>query len=243
MVNRAMPARLQLTEDAAPDERVIDILCHPIATPSGAVEGLFVQIIDVSDSHLLSKELAHRLKNQLTVVQAIVNQSLRGAKDIDSARRILSARINTLARAHEVAMTGDQSGAHIESVISNAIGWQDRARLRVSGPHTPIGARPALSLALIMHELLTNALKYGALSQPDGQVAIGWSVSEADGAFQLVWEESGGPPVTEPPTRGAGSRLIMSGLSGAPSLRVRLDFRAEGVRFAISGDVAALTSS
>ncbi|MFC0282169.1 HWE histidine kinase domain-containing protein [Camelimonas abortus] len=238
---RAMPAILQADPDSPPLERVVDILCHPVFARDGATEGVFVQILDVTDSHLLNRELAHRLKNQLAVVQAIINQSFRGASDLAGAHAALTERIAVLARAHEAAFAGQENGVGLRSLIRAAVEWHDAARIGMTGPDVAIAARPALSLALILHELLTNAVKHGALSAGEGRVDISWEARAPEpGAMQrlrLLWEERGGPPVREPQRRGSGLRLVQAGLSGAPRVQVRVAFPPEGLRCVLEGEL------
>lgn len=161
--------------------------------------------------HLLMQELAHRVKNTLAMIQAIASQTLRGATSLEAANETFSARLTALARAHDLLVSGQRAHAAVADIAASVIGIQgDPARFAIGGPELVLGPRAALALTLVLHELATNAVKYGSLSNETGQVALSWRVDEIDGAaqFRLRWQESGGPPVTAPDRRGFGSRLI-----------------------------------
>ncbi|WP_132254293.1 PAS domain-containing protein [Methylobacterium segetis] len=183
---------------------------------------------------LLNRELSHRLKNTLAMVQAIAAQTLRNAPDFETAKEALAARLIALGKAHDLLLTGERESAGIDAVIAGALSLHDDrqpGRFAVRGPAVEVGPRAALSLSLMMHELATNAAKYGALSVPEGRVAVEWDIA-ADGAEPLVrmaWTESGGPPVSPPSRKGFGSRLIERGLAGAVGGEVALAFEPAGV--------------
>lgn len=180
--------------------------------------------------HILNQELSHRLKNTLALVQSIASQTLRRAGDVNEAREALDARLVALGKAHDILLRGRGDGASLTVVIGEALALhQDRAeRFVFSGPDLPVGPSAALALGLILHELATNATKYGALSQPGGQVHLTWAIRDTDGkaTFQLVWTEQGGPRVTPPSRTGFGSRLIQRGLSSGT---VESDYRPSGL--------------
>lgn len=243
-LGKATPVELKRGSDGPLEQRIVDFLYHPIRTPRGDVEGIFVQAIDVTEQHLLNRELAHRLKNQLALVQAIVNQSLRTAPDMPSARNAIGGRLAALAAAHDTIVAGHAQGATVREVIRTAITLQDdqlERRFTLSGPELGIGGRPALSLALIVHELLTNAVKYGALSTEAGHVGIVWSVDEA--MVTIEWSEEGGPHVTPPIETGSGSRLVRAGLAGTTHSSVEVLYEREGVRCVITADLAGFQNN
>ncbi|HEX8416101.1 MAG TPA: PAS domain S-box protein, partial [Methylobacterium sp.] len=158
-----------------------------------------------ADAHqrILNRELSHRLKNTLAMVQAIASQTLRNATDVDAAKEALAARLIALGQAHDILLTGERESAGMAEVIGGALTLHDDqqpGRFRIEGPPILIGARAALSLALMMHELATNAAKYGALSVPEGRVAIAWAIdaSRDEPSLRLTWTEAGGPPVSAP---------------------------------------------
>lgn len=183
---------------------------------------------------LLNRELSHRMKNTLAMVQAITSQTLRKAVDIEAAREVLLARLFALGKAHDLLMSGETESAEIRDVIANALAIHDDGlpdRFRLAGPLLLVGPKAALALALMMHELGTNAAKYGAMSVPDGKVEVEWSIDEgpAEPMVRLIWTERNGPPVTEPTISGFGSRLIERGLAGAVDGEVTIDYDRAGV--------------
>lgn len=183
---------------------------------------------------LLHREIGHRLKNNQAIVQAIVTQTLRNAPDLETARATLTERLHALGRAHEVLFSGEMENAEVEAVIDGALKLHDdgQGRIAKQGPQVRMNASVALSLALILHELATNAAKYGALSVPDGKVRVAWDMRttpEAETLFTLLWSEDGGPTVSPPTRKGFGTRLIERGLAGGAGSLVRLDYDAGGV--------------
>lgn len=224
--------------------RMFDLAYQAMREPSGMITGILVQAQDVTtrmeEEHhreLLSHELGHRLKNQLAMVQAIASQTLRTAKDIPSARRTLMDRIAVLSAAHDTVIQGGLGSSKVHKLVDQMLAVYDdpaSPRFHVTGSNLRIGSRPSLSLSLILHELATNAVKYGALSVPEGKVAIEWKVSKADNRVEIRWTESGGPPVTIPDAEGSGSRLVRAGLAGAKDTRVEIDYEASGLRCLVS---------
>jgi two-component sensor histidine kinase len=181
---------------------------------------------------LLANELNHRVKNTLATVQSIVNQTLRGATDIEVAREAVNARIIALAKAHDLLTERSWAGADIADLVAHAVRPFVTRQINFEGPSLTISPSQALALSLAVHELATNATKYGALSRPEGRVALRWTVR--DDRLELSWLESGGPPVAPPSRRGFGSRLIEVALSRDLDGQTRLEFAPEGVRCWIS---------
>lgn len=164
-----------------------------------------------AQQRLLMQELAHRVKNTLAMIQAIASQTFRGATSLESANETFSARLAALSRAHDLLVAGHKANAPMVGIAESVVGLQgDPQRFSIGGPDVVLGPRPALALTLVLHELATNAVKYGALSNQTGKVTLSWRVDEIEGAaqFRLRWQESGGPPVVAPSRRGFGSRLI-----------------------------------
>jgi len=182
---------------------------------------------------LLMHELAHRMKNTLSVVQAIVTQSLRNAVSLDDATEKLQLRIAAYAKAHEILLQRDWVSATLADVVTAAstnIGLDGSARIRADGPDVRLGPQAALSFAMVFHELLTNASKYGALSNEEGHVEVTWDIEQREGMETLIacWREINGPRITssEPDRRGFGSRLIVSSLQAFGEASV--SYRQEG---------------
>ena len=163
---------------------------------------------------LLTGELQHRVKNTLAMVQAIASQTFRNAADLDAAREAFSARLISLGQAHDILTQSSWTQAPIADVVDGALAvhrGDTASRIRSSGPNVPLAAKAALALALALHELATNAAKYGALSNEAGMVDLRWHVVHEGDAprFCLTWSEQGGPPIlAQPARRGFGSRLI-----------------------------------
>lgn len=195
---------------------------------------------------LLNHELSHRLKNTLAMVQAIAAQTLRNAPDMMTARETLGNRLAALSRAHDLLLGRSLDAADIRTVVGDTLALHDdgQARIHLSGPALDIGSDAALSLALILHELATNAVKYGALSVPDGVVDLSWGTDSEDetALFHLLWEERGGPKVTDPSRRGFGSRLIERGLPGSVGGGVEHRFAESGLVCRIAAPLSAIRS-
>ena len=185
---------------------------------------------------LLVNELNHRVKNSLATIQAIAGQTFHAARSLPQAQEAFSARIVALAEAHDLLTRENWEGAELSDLLGRLQALHGApGRFSFDGPPVRLSPRMALSLSMALHELATNAVKYGALSTLNGQVRIAWSVrpksGTATGAPRLVltWIESGGPPVSPPTRRGFGSRLIERGLAAELSGEARIDFEPEGV--------------
>jgi two-component sensor histidine kinase len=194
---------------------------------------------EISRSHLLQErqtmmlhELNHRVRNTLTTVQSLARQSRR----TDETGERLEGRIISLSKTHDLLSRDDWAGASLVTVLENELApfREGRAdRFRLDGPDIDLQPRYVLALGMTLHELTTNAAKYGALSAETGRVDIAWSVTTVEsGARRLAlqWREGGGPPVLEPQRRGYGTRLINGGVAHELGGTVHLDFRASGLR-------------
>lgn len=169
-----------------------------------------------SDQQLLINEIGHRLKNTFAMVQAIASQTLRHVTERDHVLNF-EKRLQALSTAHDALLAQNWTGADVSALVANSIetlGMSDR--FDVSGPTFTFGPRSSLSLSLVVHELATNAVKYGSLSSPTGRVSINWSIkgSGDEATFHFQWKEEGGPPASPPESKGFGSRLINMGLTG-----------------------------
>ncbi len=207
----------------------------------GTLLGAVVAISDISARRradelqsLMNQELSHRLKNLMTVVQAITRQTIRSVTDMNALQTTLSDRLMVLGSSHDLLLGGAVERAPLAAVIrggTGVLGEVADAQLTLQGPDLEVGPAAALPMGLMMHELSTNAVKYGALSTAAGRVAITWDV-DADAApprFRLLWAESGGPPVGEPTRKGFGSSLITRGVGGLKGGTVTLAYRPEGL--------------
>ena len=188
-----------------------------------------------SEEHrkLLLAELDHRVKNVLAVVQAMARQSLRGVDEAQVDRFV--GRLAALARSHNALAENGWQGAGLYRLVADAVAAyrsENGMRVTLGGPDVHLTPRAAQSLGLALHELMTNAAKYGALTAVDGAVDVGWSL-QGDGAaarLVVVWRESGGPPVEAPPSRsGFGTRLIELTVAVELDGRLDLDYRRSGL--------------
>jgi two-component sensor histidine kinase len=180
--------------------------------------------------NLLLDELNHRVKNTLATVQAMAIQTLKGA-DV-AARDAFIARLFALSGQHDLLTLDNWEGASFEGVVRRALRpyREDRkARFHVIGPPVHLDPKRALALGMGFHELASNAAKYGALSNAEGAVHVGWTIDPDGQMLTLRWEERGGPPVSRPQHRGFGLRLIEHGLGREISGAVRLDFAPGGL--------------
>ena len=181
---------------------------------------------------LLVNELNHRVKNSLATIQAIAAQTFHAARSLPQAQEAFSARIVALAEAHDLLTRENWEGADLLDLLARLEALHGGAeRFAIVGGSVRLSPRMALSLSMALHELATNAVKYGALSAPSGQVRITWTVvpGPAQARLVLTWTETGGPPVQPPTRRGFGSRLIERGLAAELSGQAYIDFRPEGV--------------
>jgi two-component sensor histidine kinase len=189
-------------------------------------------------------ELNHRLKNTLATVQAIVAHTLKASASLDEAQSTLSARIMALSRAQDVLTKENWNGADLTEVISVTVAPHaegEQSRFDINGPQVSLGPRAALALSLAVHELATNAAKYGALSREGGQIEIRWTVEgNQEPALLLRWRETGGPAVASPTRKGFGSHLIERGLAMELDAEIGLDYAPSGLIFTLRVALAAL---
>lgn len=174
---------------------------------------------------ILNRELRHRLKNLLTVADAICQQTIKSEAPREQLGRVLHGRLVAIAAAQDALDSKPNGGVDFSPLVSNVLSplAPSTQALVVSGPPVRLPAKFATSIALVLHELATNAIKYGAWSR-DGTVALVWS--EDRGVFTLEWKERNGPPVTGQPRRGLGTLLITKSISGAA---VDYDLAEKGV--------------
>lgn len=193
---------------------------------------------------LLNLELGHRLKNVLTVVQSVASQTLRQAVDLPGANRALAARLAALGEATNVLTAGSWESADLRALVDKALAAHGGlgGRVRASGPAMTLQPQVTLALALALHELATNAAKYGALSTPAGHVDVDWGVAEGTDAagprFRLSWREVGGPEVRTPSRRGFGSTMIERSLAAYFRGEAAIAYPPEGAVFTLDCPLA-----
>ena len=230
----------------------VEIGLSPITTSEGTF--VLAGIVDISERkradaqrELLIAELNHRVKNTLAVVQALAHQSFRGSASVDrEARNAFEGRLVALATAHNLLATSDWQAASLQKLIADAARSMgvDEARISVEGMDVSLPAKHALSISLALHELCTNATKYGSLSAEAGKVGINWVVRGAPSPrLDFTWQESNGPVVSDPTKRGFGSRLIEDALARDLDADVALEFAPAGVVCRISAPLPPVTTT
>ena len=189
-----------------------------------------------------SEEIRHRLKNTIAIIQAIANATLVKGVTIEQARSAFNQRLGALSRAHDILFDAGWTTANLDAVIQAVLAPYRSHRIRSKGPAVALGPKPALALALALHELGTNASKYGALSVDDGYVDIAWILTPtpAGEELRLRWHERNGPKVKPPKRQGFGSRLIRHNLASEFGGKVELDFEPDGLACTICAPVAHL---
>lgn len=207
-----------------PEQCYFTFCYSPIRDENGVVRGMMDTVIETTgkveaqrQARLLNAELEHRIKNALSVIQAIVNQTFQSSAGKEEARKALVQRIGALAEAQVLLTRSSKAEAAVLDVVEQGLApfRSGQGRFRVEGPPVMLSAKQSLSLALAINELATNALKYGALSTETGVVDITWTAGRpgSQDEFRLSWVEDGGPPVSRPRRRGFGSRIIEKALA------------------------------
>lgn len=194
---------------------------------------------------LLNQELGHRLKNLLAIVQAVATQTIRQSDDLATAGDALSFRLAALGRAADVLTAASWDAADMATLAHAAIDGQagHTGRIRIDGPPIRFNAQVSLALTLALHELATNATKYGALSTGSGHVDLRWAVQAGDSdpekqRFTLSWREAGGPRVEPPSRRGFGSLLIERSLRSYFRGSIAMKYDPSGLVFTIDAPLA-----
>jgi two-component sensor histidine kinase len=211
---------------------------------------LVASAVDVTDRYeaeetqrLLMRELDHRMKNTLQVIQAIIRRTATTQASIAKFEEALLGRVGAMSRAHDLLANERWHGADITAVVrqeTEHLGGQ-RA-VTAAGPHIRLNPKAALSLALVIHELGTNAVKYGSLSATGGKVEITWNIdrSQREPRLMLTWQESNGPAVLPATHRGFGSLLIERSIAYELDGTAQLNYRSEGLICVISAPLRAV---
>ena len=216
--------------------RQVEIVRDEAGQPDRVV-GALTDVTDrkrlMEHQQLLINELNHRVKNTLATVQSILNQTLRRGHSPEELKALFASRLMALSAAHDVLTRANWERAALCDIVAGAITpfeAAERCRFETGGPHVLLAPNVALAIAMALHELATNAAKYGALSNTAGTVRLTWTLgSYTEPVLQLLWREQDGPPVTTPASRGFGSRLLQQGLAAELGAPAELDFRPDGL--------------
>ena len=222
----------------------------PYRTPDSTVDGFLVTFVDVTQivqaemhQRLLVDELNHRVKNMLSVVISLATQTLRRAGTLEEFSGVFLGRVHALTAAYALLSRESWSHVQLEEILTEETApfmARDHSNVVIGGPAVSLNPRAALALGMAIHELATNAVKYGALSVAEGSVTVTWTVErdDADEHLTLDWVERNGPPVAAPLKRGFGTVLIERGLSHDLGGEAKVEFLPEGVRARLSAVVS-----
>jgi PAS domain S-box-containing protein len=224
----------------------IDFQMAPLFDADGRVILVIPSGIDITERmrreehiHLLMRELTHRSKNLLAVIQAMARQSKVGSSTVDEFEARFSARLQALAASHDLLVQRDWHGVALDDLVTSQLGhYLDRhmSQIAINGPQLLVTPEAAQNIGLAVHELSTNAAKYGALSVPEGRIEVRWECTPADEGernLRLTWRETGGPAVVAPTHRGFGQLVIEEIAPRALHGTARLEFAPMGVRWTL----------
>lgn len=247
------PLDINVAEENLTKHTFLDFVYQPIMDANQIVTGIFVQGADVTDHvhgeahlRLMNAELRHRVKNTLAMVTAIAGNSWQNPT-LGNPLSVFQERLVVFAKAHDMLTKATWATAEVENVVRSTLDFHLNAvqRLSISGPPTIIGSKQALSLALAIHELATNAEKFGALSNTQGKILVTWGEELLDSipTFHFIWQEINGPEVHPPAKSGFGTKLIQRVLSADFGGDVRLQFDPVGLSCHIITPMKNLASS
>jgi PAS domain S-box-containing protein len=234
------------------DGTLIDVALtvSPIKDASGKIVGASKIARDVTEQkqaqerhELLTREIHHRTKNLFAVVHAVVARSFMGKLTVRDAEEAVLSRLRSLAQTHVMLIDKEWQGADLAEVVRSEVS-PHADRVRVEGPKLMLSAKAAQNFALAVHELATNAAKYGAFSNAAGRVDIGWSVvkSNGSGSFKFRWQERGGPPVSPPVQKGFGSVVLEQVMAEYFETPPKVDFAPAGVTYEINGSLDSIAA-
>jgi two-component sensor histidine kinase len=227
----------------------ISLSVSPVTDAGGRVIGASKIARDITErkqaqarQELLTREIHHRTKNLFAVVNAVVSRSFADKRTVKEAERAVLDRLHALTQTHVMLIDKEWQGADIGEVVRTEMSpYMDR--VTIEGPPIMLNAQAAQNFALALHELATNAAKYGALSSQAGRVFINWSVLKPNGHCRFVfrWEERGGPPVSAPTHKGFGSAVLEQVMAEYFERPPQIEFARAGVRYELSGSLEAIT--
>jgi two-component system, chemotaxis family, CheB/CheR fusion protein len=217
----------------------------PYRTRPNVIDGVLVTFFDITRmveaearQRTLVEELDHRVRNMLTVVAAITKQTLAKSASPDDFAAALQGRVQALAKSYGLLSRQQWGSVSLRDILLNELEpyrQESEARLALDGPPVALKPAAALALGLVVHELATNATKYGALSNSDGRVSVGWRIDRGERhSLALTWRESNGAVVKKPKRKGFGTELIEREVSGALGGKAAFDYAADGLKVRIS---------
>lgn len=228
-----------------PEQAYFTFCYSPVVDADGHIQGFMDTVVETTEtvlaqqrSDVLNAELSHRIRNILTLVSSIASQTVRASEDRQDIERTLSRRLQALADVQNILRSGVTTEADIHGIVSTALAPHaiEKGRVLSEGPNLKLPEQKALALSLALNELVTNAIKYGSLSNDEGRVAISWQAADNHG-IHLTWREHGGPLVAPPMRSGFGSRLIQRHVAAAFGAKAHITFDPNGVVYEIVPDV------
>lgn len=208
----------------------------------GLVEDITQRKIDEAQRDRFVAELDHRVKNVLASVQSLAAQSARKTTSVDVFIKDFAGRLEAMASAHTLLTATRWRGAEIGNIAAAELGGLAPGQARWEGPEIVLNPRATNSLTLALHELATNALKFGALSVEGGRIEVRWRLLD-DGGFELTWLEKGGPSVSPPTHQGFGSTLLQRVTGRELGGSATIEFRSDGVRATLISDASAMAQT
>jgi PAS domain S-box-containing protein len=229
----------------------VSLTVSPVKDAAGRVVGASKIARDISEKkqaqarqELLTREIQHRTKNLFAVVLAVVSRSFAGKYTVKDAEAAVVSRLRSLGQTHVMLLDKEWQGADLAEIVRAEIGPY-AGRVRVDGPSLMLTARAAQNFALALHELATNAAKYGALSNATGRVHISWSKHASNGSndFTFRWQEQGGPPVWAPTLKGFGSAVLEQVMAEHFEAPPQIQFAPAGVIYELNGSLGTLVQT
>ena len=227
----------------------ISLSVSPVKDATGKVIGASKVARDITErkqaqarQDMLTRELHHRTKNLFAVVQSVVSRSFTGKQTVKDAETAVKNRLRSLAQTHALLIEKDWSGADLAAVVRTEMSpYPDR--VTIDGPTLMLSSQAAQNFALAVHELATNAAKYGALSDQAGWVHISWSVVQANGdsQYSFRWQERGGPLVEPPAIKGFGAVVLEQVMAEYFAVPPKIEFASIGVWYELKGPLQAVT--
>lgn len=247
VLNSGEPGHGEVRLSLPDGEKWFDLNVRPLRDAQGSVVGLIGGSVEITERkeheariRLLMREVTHRSKNLLSVIQAIMRQTAAHSVSLEDFQKRFADRLHSLAGSHDLLVQENWNGAALRELIRSQLGhYSDLvgSQIVLSGPAIQLRPDAAQHIGMALHELATNAAKYGALSVPDGLVSITWTLPDSadpDGRCSLSWVETNGPPVTSPTRRGFGRVVIERTVARALDGEVVMEYPAQGVRWRLS---------